>query len=170
MRKKIVFISIVIFIVAGLYINSIFQRNSDKVNSVQIDVKYKLGKRIYERNCISCHDAKMIEYSTAPPLGGITKRREKKWLYNYTRNSVKMFNDGDTIAIKLRSENFGLMTSFPNLNEEKLDAVYYYIEKNTINTKVQKQIDNYRQQPFVIMAHFYFLFRNYSAGKFYIFT
>jgi hypothetical protein len=50
-------------------------------------------------------------------------------LYSYTINSYQMYKDGDSIAIKLRSENFGLMTSFPMLNNNKLDAVYYYIEK-----------------------------------------
>ena len=46
----------------------------------------------------------MVHISTAPPLGGITKRRTKEWLYKYTKNSSKMFVEGDSIAIALRNQ------------------------------------------------------------------
>ena len=141
MTKKNTYISI--FIVLG-FITMIYfvykhHNNSNAIKSTQVDRKYILGKRIFEKNCVSCHDKKMVEYATAPALGGITKLREKKWLYNYTRNSNKMYEDGDIIAVKLRSENFGLMTSFPNLDDTKLEAVYYYIEMEYEKNKKLKK-------------------------------
>ncbi len=131
MKKHYISISIIaiIFFSFILYKNFISNNEFKEKKTIQVDGKYNIGKRIYEKYCSSCHDKKMIEYATAPPLGGITKRRNKEWLYSYTRNSYQMYKDGDSIAIKLRSENFGLMTSFPMLNNNKLDAVYYYIEK-----------------------------------------
>ena len=140
MKKKHIYISIFAITVIAIiiFIKYISNANFEEIKSVQVDGKYNLGKRIYEKDCVSCHDKKMIDYSTAPPLGGITKLREKNWLYNYTRNSSKMFSEGDKIALKLKSENFGLMPSFTNLNDIKLDAVYYYIEKEYAKNMKQK--------------------------------
>ncbi len=130
MKKHYISISIIAIIFFSFILYKSFISNNEfKEKTIQVDGKYNIGKRIYEKYCINCHDKKMIEYATAPPLGGITKRRNKEWLYSYTRNSDQMYKDGDSIAIKLRSENFGLMTNFPMLNNNKLDAVYYYIEK-----------------------------------------
>lgn len=111
---------------------------SPKAAVSQVDRKYILGKRLYQKNCVSCHDSQMTDYATAPPLGGISKRRELRWLYSYTRNSVKMYEQGDTIAVKLRADNGGLMTSFPFLDDTKLDALYYYIEKEYAKNKTKK--------------------------------
>ena len=140
MKRKYIYISFfaIAMIITIISVKSTFYSVPNKMKTSQVDGKYNLGKRIYEKDCASCHDKKMIEYATAPPLGRITKLREKNWLYNYTRNSSKMHSDGDTIALKLRSENFGLMPSFPNLNDTKLDAVYYYIEKEYQKNKSQK--------------------------------
>lgn len=67
--------------------------------------------------------------ATAPALGGITKRREKKWLYQYTKNSFEMYRNGDSIALDLRNQGWALMTSFPDMKDSELDAIYYFIEK-----------------------------------------
>ena len=72
---------------------------------------------------------------TAPALGGVTKRRNKRWLYNYTRGSIDMFKKGDSIAIVLRNQGWALMNSFPQLTDTDLDALYYYIEKRYEMTK-----------------------------------
>lgn len=131
MKKRYIFISIITTLLTSvvLYKNLSYNTELQKIKSVQVDRKYNRGKQIYTKYCVSCHDRKMIEYATAPALGGITKRRNKKWLYNYTRNSYQMYKEGDSIAQKLRDENFGLMTSFLMLNDEKLDALYCFIEK-----------------------------------------
>ena len=71
----------------------------------------------------------MDKIATAPALGGITKRREKRWLYKYTRNSLRMYKIGDAIAKELRDQNWGLMPAFPNLSDDDLDATYYFVEK-----------------------------------------
>ena len=52
---------------------------------------------------------------------------------------MKMFNEKDLIAVKLRSQNFGLMPNFQMLNNEDLDATYYYIEKEFEKNKINKK-------------------------------
>ncbi len=94
------------------------------------DSLFNIGKKLFEKNyCSSCHSIDMDKIMTAPALGGITKRRDQKWLYKYTRNSIKMYNDKDSIAIELRKQGWGLMESFPNLSDSDLHDIYYFVEK-----------------------------------------
>lgn len=107
--------------------------------NIQNDPLYTKGLNIFKKDCWACHSIEMDKIGTAPALGGITKRRKKDWLYNYTRNSYQMFEQGDKIAKENRSKNWGLMTSFPYLTNSDLDAVYYFVEKR-FEMKKKKQI------------------------------
>lgn len=96
---------------------------------------FKKGKKLFVKNCASCHYIGMDKVATAPALGGITKKRNKEWLYRYTRNSFKMFNEGDSIAVDLRDQGWGLMTSFPSLSDNDLNDIYFFVEKQYEITK-----------------------------------
>lgn len=98
-------------------------------NTFQNDKKFQFGRALFLTNCASCHSTQMDKVMTAPALGGITTRRNKEWLYEYTRNSSKMFKEGDSIALQLRDLGMGLMTSFPNLTDEDLENIFYFVEK-----------------------------------------
>jgi mono/diheme cytochrome c family protein len=93
------------------------------------DIKFDHGKALFKVNCKGCHAEDMIHRSTAPALGGVTKKRNKKWLYAFTKNSQKMYVEGDSLAIALGNQNPGLMTAFPALSDYDLDLIYYYVEK-----------------------------------------
>jgi mono/diheme cytochrome c family protein len=99
------------------------------------DPVFKKGEKLYIRDCKACHYIGMDKVSTAPALGGITKVREKKWLYRYTRNSPYMHKVGDSIADKLSKEGWGLMPAFPKLTNTDIDAIYYFVEKKYEMTK-----------------------------------
>ena len=100
-----------------------------KIEPSQIDEKYEEGRSLFLVNCASCHSTQMDKIMTGPALGGITKRRDVNWLYNYTRNSIEMYKSGDSIAVELRNQGWALMTSFPNLTDNELDKLYYFVEK-----------------------------------------
>lgn len=133
MTKKIKLLGLLstLVIVGILYF---FFKNEKKATSepkapnVQNEV-YLRGEQLFENNCSYCHYKGMDKVMTAPALGGITKKRDKRWLYRYTRNSIGMYKSGDSIAKQLRSENWGLMPSFPQLNNTALEAIYYYVEQ-----------------------------------------
>lgn len=93
------------------------------------DSIYLAGEKLVSKNCISCHHRGMKDKMTAPPLGNITKRRNKKWLFSYIRNSIKMYEQGDKIAINLRKEGWGLMPSFEYLSDKQLETILHFIEK-----------------------------------------
>ncbi|MDC7997778.1 c-type cytochrome [Gilvibacter sediminis] len=96
---------------------------------------YKQGKQLFEKNCQACHYIGMDKVATAPALGGITTRRDQDWLYAYTRDSQKMSREGDSIALQLRSENWGAMFSFPNLTDDDLKAIYTFVEARYLESK-----------------------------------
>ncbi|WP_298139664.1 cytochrome c [Flavobacterium sp.] len=111
----------------------ICKNNSSENNLIKIEMDNKLfekGKNLFIKNCVACHYIGMDKVATSPSLGGITKIRKKDWLYNYTRDSSKMFKKGDSIAKKIREKELGLMVSFPYLSNADLDAIYYFVEKN----------------------------------------
>jgi mono/diheme cytochrome c family protein len=93
------------------------------------DIKFNHGKALFKANCKGCHYEDMIHRSTGPALGGVTKKRDKKWLYAYTRNSLKMFVAGDSLAVAIGNKYPGLMSAFPSLSDYDLDLIYYYVEK-----------------------------------------
>ena len=88
------------------------------------------GKRIFRNYCATCHNSNMKEDLTGPALAGVTKKYKKEWLYAFTRNSQKMIADGDPQALKQWAD-WGptVMNNFPNLKDEELDDIYYYVEE-----------------------------------------
>ena len=92
------------------------------------DSLFEAGKKLFKLNCASCHKESMDMDLTAPALGGITKRRDKKWLYNYTRNSTKMLQEGDSIAKVLDNLGWGAKPQYPYLTDNQLHNIYYYVE------------------------------------------
>ncbi|MDC8004808.1 cytochrome c [Aureisphaera galaxeae] len=93
------------------------------------DSIFNFGKALFKANCASCHYIGMDKIATAPALGDITKRRERDWLYAYTRNSQEMFRNGDSIAKTLREAGWSPMEPFPSLTDADFDKIYYFVEK-----------------------------------------
>lgn len=133
--KKTLYASALILILALTFTYTNKRREDyslkNKTNTItKNDSLFNRGKKLFEKNyCFSCHSIDMDKIMTAPALGGITKRRDQKWLYKYTRNSIEMYNDKDSIAIELRKQGWGLMESFPNLSDSDLHDIYYFVEK-----------------------------------------
>ncbi|RZJ79359.1 MAG: cytochrome c, partial [Chryseobacterium sp.] len=98
------------------------------------------GQSLFSTNCANCH--RIDSDFTGPSLLGITNRRSKKWLYDFTRdpkNSVlRTVNDtsgGDQpdyyASCLLKKWQPVVMTSFPLLSDTALNAIFTYIETET---------------------------------------
>jgi mono/diheme cytochrome c family protein len=130
-----ILVTLVVIVVLYFYItNEKKATRIQKAATVQNEL-YLKGEELFKNNCSSCHYIGMDKVMTAPALGGITKRRDKRWLYRYTRNSYGMYKSGDSIAIQLRSQGWGLMPSFPQLNNIQLEAIYYFVEQRFERTQ-----------------------------------
>jgi cytochrome c2 len=85
------------------------------------------GKALFKANCSSCHYASEKK-GTGPGLKGVLDRIPGgDWKYKWVKNSAAMAASGDAYAVKIKAEyNNGVMTAFPNLKNEEIDAILAY--------------------------------------------
>ena len=108
--------------------------------------KIQNGESLFKANCANYH--KVLEDFTGPALYGITDRRSKQWIYNFTRNSVVMREWQENISnLKIKDStknsyigsdyyskclfdkwNRTQMTIFPLLTDQDLDGLYAYVK------------------------------------------
>jgi cytochrome c2 len=85
------------------------------------------GKKLFEGSCVSCHA--IFKDMSGPKLGGITQRRDKKWLHDFTRNAAELIRNGDTAALNISNQwNNSLMPLYLDLDSLDIENIYLYIE------------------------------------------
>ena len=90
------------------------------------------GKTLFKANCAQCHNRNMKDDLTGPALAGVQKRWSdypKEDLYKWIRNSQALIIEKHPKAIELW-DNWKptIMTSYPNLSDEEIDAMLSYID------------------------------------------
>lgn len=83
------------------------------------------GKKIFDANCAACHklDAKLV----GPPLANIADQKSKEWLHAWIKDNAALRASGDADAIAIFNEyNGAVMTPFPQLSNEDIDAILAY--------------------------------------------
>jgi cytochrome c551/c552 len=86
------------------------------------------GETLFKANCQSCHKP-LVSY-VGPALKGAREREPSKdWVYKWVGNTTSMVNT-DPYAMKLKSA-FGnvVMTPFPDLKKEDIDAILDWADK-----------------------------------------
>lgn len=88
------------------------------------------GESLFKANCASCH--KPLEHYVGPALKGAREREPSKdWVYKWIANASSMANT-DPYAMKLKAEAGGVvMTSFPDLKRDEIDAILDWADKFT---------------------------------------
>lgn len=87
------------------------------------------GKRIFNRDCASCHD--IPKKLTGPPLLHVTAKHSREWLESYIRNNAQVMAGGDCYAITLFEEyNKAAMTIHP-LPAKEMDQLLIWIESES---------------------------------------
>lgn len=85
------------------------------------------GAQLFTANCTSCHA--MNDKVVGPALKDAHKRHDEKWLISWIRNSQKMIQSGDAVAVKLFNDNNqSPMTAFEQLNENQVKSIIAYIK------------------------------------------
>ena len=89
------------------------------------------GATLFKNNCAQCHNKNMKSKSTGPALGGVQERWEDQGLlYDWIRNSQAVIASGDEYAVSLFNKyNKSVMTSFPQLTDEDIDALLAYVDE-----------------------------------------
>src|SRR5690606_36084377 len=85
------------------------------------------GEALFKANCASCHKPD-VHYVGPARKGAREREPSKDWVYKWVNNASAMANT-DPYAIKLKGEAGGvIMTSFPDLTKEEIDAILAYAD------------------------------------------
>lgn len=125
--RKIIFTAILcitFFACANESENEKNQQSTPANSTLAID-----GKNLFQANCASCHHP--TKPMTGPALKGVlTRVPNKQWIYDFVHNSTKVIASGDEYALNVFKNNGGVvMTNFPNLSNEEIDAILNYCEE-----------------------------------------
>lgn len=84
------------------------------------------GKALFMANCATCHNP--LKDATGPALKGVdTRSPGMDWLHDWVHNSSAVIATGDPYAVKLKAKWKTVMTPFPNLSNEDIDAIITYV-------------------------------------------
>ncbi len=104
---------------------------SEKIEAEKIEIPpvILLGKNLFKNNCAACHAKNMKVDMTGPALAGVEERwnGNKENLRAWIRNSQAYLTTGDEYAKALSLKYPSIMTTFPNLTDEEVDAILDYI-------------------------------------------
>ena len=91
------------------------------------------GEQIYRSRCVSCHSLTGNELAGAlgPDLLGVTRRREKQWLFDWLKAPDQMLKKKDPIAMALYKQYNELAMPNMRLNKKEAIALLEYIDNET---------------------------------------
>ncbi|NET36330.1 MAG: cytochrome c [Cyanothece sp. SIO1E1] len=97
------------------------------------DSLFLKGQVLYKRNCIACHASSPKGVAGhAPNLVGVQMRWKdypKEDLFNFIRNSQEMIQEEHPKAVKVAKQWNGVMTAYPELSDEDISSLLYFVEK-----------------------------------------
>lgn len=114
----------------------------------------KAGRSLFKNLCASCH--KIDKALTGPALAGATFRFEQGWLYDYTRDPIKMMNEGDSIALSLYSRWGTMMMPYPDLTDQEIKSIYDFIDYHAKRLPLKKLKEIHRKNTITPADHFYY--------------
>ena len=116
------FISLLFSLSLGIVLSAQEQAQVDEKTPIGDS---KLGKKLFNTNCASCHtlDKKLI----GPALRDISLRRDKGWLVDWIKDNAALRASGDADAKAIFEEyNGSVMSSFPFLSDKDIDDILAY--------------------------------------------
>jgi len=105
---------------------------SDDQKKPKLTEQQVRGKKLFRKNCASCHRRNMVDDMTGPALRDVTKRWEGReaLLYAWIKNSQAVIASGDAYAVALYKKwDKDAMNAFPKLTDEDIADLLTYIER-----------------------------------------
>ncbi len=97
------------------------------------------GKKVFKNYCGTCHNKSMLARSTGPALYGAEERwadYPREDLYKWIRNSQALIAEGHPRAVELWNEWNSVMNPFPQLTDDDIENVLFYIRDVVENPPV----------------------------------
>jgi hypothetical protein len=86
------------------------------------------GEALFKANCANCHYPH--KDFTGPALQGWKDRQPDGWVYKWVANPAGT-NDAYATALKTKWKAGGIMTAFPQLKKDDIDAILKYVDEYT---------------------------------------
>lgn len=105
---------------------------SDDQKKPKLTKQQVRGKKLFRKNCASCHRRNMVDDMTGPALRGTTERwaGRETLLYDWIKNSQTVIDSGDAYAVALYKKwDNSTMNAFPKLTDEDIADLLTYIER-----------------------------------------
>ncbi len=84
------------------------------------------GEKVYQANCIGCHQIGN-RLPSGPDLKGVTSRRDSSWLVRWIVEPDKMLAEGDAIATQLKQEYNNIPMPNLGISEAQAKDILAYI-------------------------------------------
>ncbi|MFK8005959.1 MAG: cytochrome c [Saprospiraceae bacterium] len=105
---------------------------SELIDTVQPErpPEISIGMNLFKNNCASCHAKNMKADMTGPALANVEKRwnGNRENLRAWVRNSQAYLTTDDEYAKALALKSPSIMTAFPTLKDEEIDAILDYVK------------------------------------------
>lgn len=100
------------------------------VVSAVLPVSAQDGKALFASKCASCHN--IFKDGTGPKLGGVLEHEhyggDMTKIYKWVKNAAALANS-DPYYMGLKAKFGSVMTSFPDLTDKEIDAIFAHINK-----------------------------------------
>lgn len=86
------------------------------------------GELLFQKRCAACHLPDQDAYG--PALNGVTRKRDKKWLFRMIKNGEALVASGDKEAVAIYQQwQQKKHPSQERLDDQQIHAVIHYLEK-----------------------------------------
>lgn len=120
-------------------------KNPQPLSEDPAQQQWAMGKALFCYKCAACHSYNLSYDLAGPALGNITDWRDQDWLHTYTRNSQRMTNQGDSLAICLWDKwKPAAMPNYNDLSDEDINAIYAFITMESKRQKVNRAAGEFR--------------------------
>ncbi len=91
----------------------------------------------FSKKCMSCHTIGKGD-DVGPDLKDVTKKRDKKWLIRFIRESQTMIEEGDALANELFSKHKKKKMPDQELDDDEMEALLKFIEVGKVVESASK--------------------------------
>jgi glucose/arabinose dehydrogenase/cytochrome c2 len=123
MKKSTLLISAAVLILIFSQCNSGTSSDNSSIPSDSLTIM--AGEASFNQYCSGCHNFRHNDIG--PQLSGITTQVSKAWLLHFIKDPQQVISSGDNRARQLVSKYKVAMPSFPNINDDELNAIIAFL-------------------------------------------
>lgn len=130
--RTLIFISLLLCFATSIH----SQTKTIKVKK-ETNINIDNGKKLFSQHCSPCH-SETDQKLTAPPLIGVTKRLESKWLISWVKSSEDLIKSGDKYANDIYTRWGGGQPNYKFLTDNQIKDIFTFTDTFAPKPKAKK--------------------------------